>query len=192
MQDWAREMFGGVASSSASPFIAQLFTLWASPLCCDGPAYSFTIRISLGHTRDKPRDDPRISLCYDSTWRWGLTKLLPAVPVPASAFTLCSHRSISDTGRGNPDVRWDRSPRQAPKPNLAAPTKPGPTHCQAEQSPKYNRLLAVIATRSWSPFAEVWGSSFGWHGGKERRAGILLILLICKAKLFFFFAQKCI
>lgn len=98
----AREMFGGVSSSSASPFIAHLLALWASPSQCDGPAYSFTIRISLGHARDKPRDEPRISLCYHSTRRWGLTKLLPAVPVPASAFTLCSHRSVSsDTRRGN-------------------------------------------------------------------------------------------
>lgn len=36
-QDWAREMFGGVCSSSASLFRAHLFTLWASPSCCDGP-----------------------------------------------------------------------------------------------------------------------------------------------------------
>lgn len=80
-----------------------------------------------------------MSFCHDRMRRWGLTMLLLAVPVPASAFTLSSYCSISfRIRRGNPDACWDRSTRQAPKPSSGAHTMPGPG------SPKYNHHCCRI------------------------------------------------
>lgn len=41
----------GRCSEESLPVLPLLlFRLWAPPSCCEGPAFSFTIRISLGHT----------------------------------------------------------------------------------------------------------------------------------------------